>query len=231
MNALLRHASRLLLLISAALLPATAQAGTVVRFDTNLGVFEVELYDTSMPITVANFLSYVTGSSYSSSLIHRSTTYNPADIQIVQGGGYALASNSVNPIAAFPSIILESGTATNARGTIAMARGAATDSATSQFFFNVQSNPALDGSYAVFGNVVGTTGLAALDALGAVPVYDASPQLGPAFAELPLTAPSLAAGSLVLINSVGVVPVPEPTSALLAAAGLAAAAFARRPRA
>jgi peptidyl-prolyl cis-trans isomerase A (cyclophilin A) len=231
MNALLRHASRLLLLISAALLPATAQAGTVVRFDTNLGVFDVELYDTSMPITVANFLSYVTGSSYSSSLIHRSTTYNPADIQIVQGGGYALANNSVNPIATVPPIILESGTATNVRGTIAMARGAATDSATSQFFFNVQSNPALDGSYAVFGNVIGATGLAALDAIGAVPVYDASPQLGPAFAELPLTAPSLAAGSLVLVNSVAVVPVPEPTSALLAAAGLAAAAFARRPRA
>ena len=109
-----------------------------------------------------------------------------------------------------------------------MARGAATDSATSQFFFNVQSNPALDGNYAVFGNVVGSTGLAALDAIAAVTVYDASPQLGSAFAELPLTAPSLAAGSLVLVNSVGVVPVPEPSAAILAAAGLAAAACVRR---
>lgn len=225
MNAPLRHASCLLLLI-AALLPAAAPAGTVVRFDTNLGAFDVELYDSAMPITVANFLSYVNAGSYTSSLIHRSTTYNPADIQVVQGGGYVLANNTVGSITTFPPIILESGTATNVRGTIAMARGAATDSATSQFFFNVQSNPALDGNYAVFGNVVGAAGLAVLDAMGAVPVYDASPELGPPFAQLPLTAPSLAASSLVLVNGVSVVP--EPSAAILAAAGLAAAACFRR---
>lgn len=228
MNRLLRRVSCLLLVVIATLLPAASRAGTFVRFDTNVGVFDVELFDTAMPVTVANFLAYVNAGSYTSSLIHRSTTYNPADIQIVQGGGYALANNVVDSIPTVPSIILESGTATNVRGTIAMARGAATDSATSQFFFNVQSNPALDGNYAVFGNVVGSTGLAALDAIGAVRVYDASPQLGPPFAELPLTAPSLAAGSLVLVNSVGVVPVPEPSAAILAAAGLAAAACVRR---
>ena len=228
MNRLLRRVSCLLLVIVATMLPAVSRAGTVVRFDTNVGAFDVELFDTAMPITVANFLAYVNAGSYTSSLIHRSTTYNPADIQIVQGGGYALANNAVDSIPTFPSIILESGTATNVRGTIAMARGAATNSATSQFFFNVQSNPALDGNYAVFGNVVGSTGLAALDAIGAVPVYDASQQLGSAFGELPLTAPSLSASSLVLVNSVGVVPVPEPSTALLAAAGLAAAAGLRR---
>jgi peptidyl-prolyl cis-trans isomerase A (cyclophilin A)/peptidyl-prolyl cis-trans isomerase B (cyclophilin B) len=32
----------------------------------------------------------------------------------------------------------------NKKGTIAMARGAAPDSATSQFFFNVENNPSLD---------------------------------------------------------------------------------------
>jgi cyclophilin family peptidyl-prolyl cis-trans isomerase len=106
-----------------------------------------------------------------------------------------------------------------------MARGAATDSATSQFYFNVQNNPALDGSYAVFGNVVGAAGLAALDAIGAVPVYDCTVQLGAAFSELPLTAPSLDASSLVMVNSV---PEPQPSVMILAAAGLTAVAFARR---
>ena len=226
MNRLLRRVSCLLLVVIATLLPAVSRAGTVVRFDTNVGAFDVELFDAAMPITVANFLAYVNAGSYTSSLIHRSTTYNPTDIHIMQGGGYALANNAVDSIPTFPSIILESGTATNVRGTIAMARGAATNSATSQFFFNVQSNPALDGNYAVFGTVVGPAGLAALDTMGAVQVYDASQQLGSAFGELPLTAPSLAAGSLVLINSVTAVP--EPSTALLAAAGLAAAAGLRR---
>jgi len=227
MNASLRCAA-CLLATGAALAPAAGRAGTFVRFDTNVADFDVELFDSAMPITVANFLAYVTGSSYSSTLIHRSTTYNKTDIQIIQGGGYLLSGNQILPVPTSSPIVLESGTATNVRGTIAMARGAATDSATSQYFFNIQDNPALNGNYAVFGRVVGTEGLAALDALGAVPVFDCTVQLGAAFGELPLTAPSLDAGSLVLVN--GVTPVPEPSPLLLAAAGLSVAAAASSRR-
>jgi len=226
MNRLLRRASCLLLVVIATLLPAASRAGTIVRFDTNVGVFDVELFDTAMSDTVANFLAYVNAGRYTSSLIHRSTTYNPADIQIVQGGGFALTNNAVDSIPTFPSIKLEKDPPKNVRGTIAMARGAAADSATSQFFFNVQSNPALDGNYAVFGRVVGAEGLAALDAIGLVPVYDVSTQLGAPFGELPLTAPSLQPSSLEVVN--GVAAVPEPSTMLLAVVGLAAAALHRR---
>ena len=226
MFAAIRQISLILPLVAAMLVADTAPASTFVHFDTNVASFDVELYDTAMPITVANFLSYVNAGSYTSSIIHRSTTYNPADIQIVQGGGYYISANQLLSIPTNAPIILESGSVGNIRGTIAMARGAATDSATSQFYFNVQSNPALDGNYAVFGNVVGAAGLAALDAIGAVPVYDCTAQLGAAFGEMPLTAPSLDANSVVMVNSV--VPVPEPSPLMLAAAGLAAAAFARR---
>lgn len=225
MNAQFRFAACLLATI-AALTPAVSHAGTVVRFDTNIADFDVELFDASMPITVANFLSYVTGSAYSSTLIHRSTTYNAADIQIIQGGGYLLSGNQLLPVASNAPIVLESGTATNVRGTIAMARGAATDSATSQYFFNIQDNPALNGNYAVFGRVVGAAGLAALDAIGGVPAYDYSEDLGPAFGELPLTNSSLVASSLVLVNSVATVP--EPSTMLVAVVGIAAAAAVRR---
>jgi len=225
MNSPLRRAT-LLLAAMAALAPATGRAGTFVRFDTNLVDFDVELFDSAMPITVANFLSYVSGSSYSSTLIHRSTTYNAADIQIIQGGGYLLSGNLIQAVVTVAPIVLESGTATNVRGTIAMARGAATDSATSQFFFNVQDNPALDGNYAVFGRVVGAEGLAALDTLGGVPVYDFRVQLGSAFGELPVTTDSLSNSSPVLVN--GVATVPEPAPSLLVAAGLVALAAIRR---
>ena len=226
MFAAIRQVSLILPLVAAMLVADSAPAGTIVRFDTNVASFDVELYDTTMPVTVANFLSYVNAGSYTSSIIHRSITYNPSDIQIVQGSGYFISANQVLSIPTNAPIILESGSVGNVRGTIAMARGAATDSATSQFFFNVQSNSALDGNYAVFGNVVGAAGLAALDAIGAVPVYDCTVQLGAAFSELPLTAPSLDAASVVMVNSV--VPVPEPSPLVLAAIGLAAAAFARR---
>ncbi len=221
-----RRVSLFLPLVAAVLCAGSAPAGTLVHFDTNVASFDVELYDTAMPITVANFLTYVNAGSYTSSIIHRSTTYNPADIQIVQGGGYYLSGNQLLSIPTNAPIVLESGSVGNVRGTIAMARGAATDSATSQFYFNVQSNPALDGNYAVFGNVVGAAGLAALDAIGAVPVYDCTVQLGAGFGELPLLAPSLAPSSLVMVNSAAVVP--EPSTAILAAAGLAALAIARR---
>jgi len=209
-----------------AIAPIAGRAGTIIHFDTTVAGFDVELFDSVMPITVTNFLSYVNAGAYSSSLIHRSTTYNPADIQIAQGGGYELLGNNLESIVTNPPIVLELGAATNDRGTIAMARGAATDSATSQYFFNIQSNPALDGNYAVFGWVLGADGLAALDAIGAVPVYDCSTQLGAAFSELPLVAPSLAASSLVLVNAVTVVP--EPATMLLVAVGLVAAVAVRR---
>lgn len=223
MNTALRIATPLLAIL-AALLPAAGRGGTIVRFDTNVASFDVELFDSAMPITVANFLSYVSGSSYTSTLIHRSTTYNPADIQIIQGGGYLLSGNQLLPVATNAPIVLESGTATNVRGTIAMARGAATDSATSQYFFNIQDNPALNGNYAVFGRVMGPAGLAALDAIGGVTVYDCTVQLGSAFGELPLLAESLQPSSLVLVNSVTAVP--EPSTVVLASVGLAAAASA-----
>jgi peptidyl-prolyl cis-trans isomerase A (cyclophilin A) len=211
----------LLVAVAAVLHASPARAGTIVRFDTNLADFDVELFDDAMPITVANFLSYVNAGTYTSTLIHRSTTYNPADIQIIQGGGYLLSGNQILSVPTNAPIVLESGTATNVRGTIAMARGAATDSATTQFFFNVQSNPALNGNYAVFGRVVGAEGLAALDTIGLVPVYDLSQQFGSAFGEVPLTVATLEPSSLVLVNSVTAVP--EPSTLLLAAVGVGAA--------
>jgi hypothetical protein len=67
-------------------------------------------------------------------------------------------------------------------------------------------------------------GMTVIDAMAAVPVYDASTYLGGEFLELPLTARELVVGSLVRINSVTVVP--EPSALVMV--GLAALGVATR---
>ncbi len=188
---------------SACLAAGPARAGTGVRFTTNQGTFDVELFDATMPETAANFLAYVTSGRYSSTIFHRSTTYDPFGIQIIQGGGFTLAGNTLVPVVTNPPIRLEPSTA-NLRGTIAMARTSDPNSATSGWYFNVTNNPGLDFNYAVFGTVTGT-GLAVIDRIGAVQVYDASQQLGPTYSELPLLGPALTTSNLVIVNSVSVV--------------------------
>lgn len=176
----------------------------VARFQSVLGNFDVLLDPVAAPRSVENFSAYANRSAYDRSIIHRSTTYNPDDIQIVQGGGFQLVANTLLPIPTDPPIPLEAGKI-NARGTLAMARTTALDSATSQWFFNVTDNPALDFSYAVFGRVMGS-GQNVIEAIGATTVYDASPSLGGAFTELPLLAPALTEQNLVIINAVRVEP-------------------------
>lgn len=223
-----RHCCTLLLALTAAG-PAAAE---IVRFDTNFGSFDVELSsDSALATTVNNFLAYVNDGLYANTIIHRSTIYNPTSIQIIQGGSYVLDGTTLNPVSTAPPIPLQA-VAANLRGTIAMARTSDPNSATSGWFFNVTNNPGLDFNYAVFGAVVNTVenpGLSVIDAIAGLPVYDASAPLGPAFGELPLSAPSLQVSSLVIVNNVAVVP--EPSTLALAAGGIGLAlAAARRKR-
>jgi cyclophilin family peptidyl-prolyl cis-trans isomerase len=185
------------------LLVASVAAGPpIARFQSVLGDFDVILDPVAAPISVTNFATYANRGTYDTTIIHRSTTGNPLDIQVVQGGGFELVTNTIVPVATDPPIPLEAGVA-NARGTIAMARGDNLNSATSQWYFNVTDNPGLDFSYTVFGRVLGS-GISVVDAIGALTVYNASTILGPTFAQLPLFGPSLVSGNLVLINSVRV---------------------------
>ncbi len=217
--------------------PATAE--TVVRFSIGTTFFDVELTsDPALATTVNNFMNYVNTGRYTNTLIHRSTTDNPANIQIIQGGGFVLDGLSIDPIATDAPIPLQV-KYSNTRGTIAMARlddypTPNPNSATSGWFFNVTDNPSLDGNYAVFGIVTDLASLDVIDAIAAVPVYDVSSQLGGPFTEMPLlnyTPPNpVNTSNLVLITSIA--PVPEPSTLVLAGVGLAAAAFtaARRSR-
>lgn len=139
---------------------------TIVRMVTNVGSFNVELYDTEAPITVANFLQYLNGGFYNGTVFHRSI---PGFA--LQGGGYVFVdffgTRYFYEFDKFPPIQNEfSPSRSNIRGTLAMAKlGGDPNSATSEWFINLADNggspdtdpPGLDyqnGGFTVFGRVL-----------------------------------------------------------------------------
>jgi peptidyl-prolyl cis-trans isomerase A (cyclophilin A) len=139
----------------------------LVVMSTTKGSILVQLDPTAAPISVKNFLKYTSNGFYAGSIFHRVI---PGFV--AQGGGFM--SGLVALTQTFPNIALESNNGLhNVRGTIAMARTAAPDSANFQFYFNLVDNLSLDfkdannPGYAVFGKV--TQGLDVMDAIGAVP--------------------------------------------------------------
>jgi len=154
------------LLLAAALIcglfltaPATEAAAAgpnpVVVMETSMGRIIVMLSPKDAPKTVENFLKYVDAGFYDKTVFHRvikqkvrtAMTDKPnqksGSMNIVQGGGFDLQMREKAPL--FPPLVNESATSMlNLRGTIAMARTDAPDSATSEFFFNAEDNPVLD---------------------------------------------------------------------------------------
>jgi peptidyl-prolyl cis-trans isomerase A (cyclophilin A) len=132
----------------------TPPASSKVRFKTNLGEFLVELNPEKAPVTSANFLKYVGEKHYDGTAFHR-----VIDGFMIQGGGFAMDNGKLVEKATGSGITNESANGLkNDRGTIAMARTADPNSATAQFFINVNNNNALNypsnGGYAVFGKVI-----------------------------------------------------------------------------
>ena len=123
-----------------------------VTFVTNKGDFVLELNPAKAPITVANFLDYVNSGFYKGTIFHRVIK----DFMI-QGGGFT--ENMVKK-ATNDEIKNEANNGLfNNQGTVAMARTAKVDSASSQFFINIKNNYFLnngyrDFGYAVFGKVI-----------------------------------------------------------------------------
>ena len=136
-----------LCLLATAALPALAQK---VRLATSAGDIVIELDAEKAPKTVDNFLNYVRAKHYDGLIFHR-----VIDGFMIQTGGYK-ADLTEKPTR--PPIPLEVGNGlSNVRGSLAMARTNDPNSATSQFFINVNDNLRLDqagGGYAVFGKVV-----------------------------------------------------------------------------
>lgn len=127
----------------------------VILMDTSMGMMKIELYPEKAPITVKNFLEYVEEKFYDGTIYHR-VSRDPA---VVQGGGYEPGMKQKKTR---DPIKNEAGNKlSNKPFTIAMARTAAPDSATAQFYINVKDNAFLDRlnapdgvGYCVFGKVI-----------------------------------------------------------------------------
>jgi peptidyl-prolyl cis-trans isomerase A (cyclophilin A) len=142
-----------LLFCCATLAGAVEAKNPVVLMDTSLGKIKIELFAKEAPLSVKNFLDYANKGFYSGTIFHR-----VMNGFMIQGGGFTTEFQQ-KPTSA-PIRNEADNALKNDRGTIAMARTGAPDSATSQFFINVVNNdglnrPSPDGfGYAVFGKVV-----------------------------------------------------------------------------
>ena len=140
----------------------TAQA-TMIRFETSLGSFTVELFDKEAPISARNFRDYVDAGFFDGTIFHRVI---PGFV--IQGGGFTpemQQKKTRSPITNEASNGLK-----NRRGTLSMARTNDPHSATSQFFVNLVDNAFLDpgrggAGYAVFGCI--TDGMSVIDTIAA----------------------------------------------------------------
>jgi cyclophilin family peptidyl-prolyl cis-trans isomerase len=126
--------------------------GNTVVMETSKGIIEIELDRVKAPITVDNFINYVTEGFYDGLCFHRIISGF-----MIQGGGFN--SNSTFKQPGNPIKIESNNGLKNLKGTIAMARSSDPNSATSQFFINTVDNPNLDYpsfdgyGYTVFGKV------------------------------------------------------------------------------
>jgi peptidyl-prolyl cis-trans isomerase A (cyclophilin A) len=121
---------------------AQAETAPQVRFTTSAGDFVVELYPDKAPKTVANFLQYVKEKHYDGTIFHRVIPNF-----MIQGGGYdaKYAEKPTRaPVEHEGRQALEKGGPRNVTGTLAMARTTDPQSATAQFFINVNDNASLD---------------------------------------------------------------------------------------
>ena len=126
---------------------------SIVTLKTNHGSIQIELNKEAAPITVKNFENYVNKDFFNGTIFHR-----VIDGFMIQGGGFTKDMSQKQTDAPIKNEA-DNGLK-NEKYSIAMARTSIPDSATSQFFINVNDNnfldyPGQDGAgYCVFGKVI-----------------------------------------------------------------------------
>lgn len=145
-----------------------------VRLVTSQGEMVIELYPDKAPKTVENFLRYVESGYYKGTIFHR-----VIDKFMIQGGGFTADFEQKEGFAPIP--IESDNGLRNDVGAVAMARASDPNSATSQFYINLNDNLHLNFykpesyyyGYCVFGKVI--SGLEVVKKIGAIPTAGGGP--------------------------------------------------------
>jgi len=144
--------------------PVEAQDNPVVVIETNLGAITAELYPSSSPLAVENFLQYAEDGFYEGTIFHRIRKGT-----LIQGGGFNWGLQQKKP--RDPIKNEAQNRIKNEKGTLAVARSGGIHSGTAQFFINTNDNRDFDHKgmsvtkfgYAVFGKV--TEGMDIVDTI------------------------------------------------------------------
>jgi len=153
-------------------------ANPQVDLDTTAGKIRIELDPAAAPKTVENFLAYVKAKHYDGTQFHRVI---PGFM--IQGGGFSSDFKQKPTRPPIPNEAEQSSKAglTNVPGTVAMARTGDPNSATAQFFINVNDNKSLNFreptpqgyGYGVFGKVI--QGMDVVNKIAATPTGSGGP--------------------------------------------------------
>lgn len=147
-------------------------AGQCVKFETELGVIEMEMFPEQAPESVRNFLNLAATGLFDTTVFGRVV---PGFV--IQGGDlysrdgkvtYEIGMRARRTLPDEPNKILHE------RGILSMARGEEANTATTSFFILVGTGSHLDGKFAAFGRV--TKGMEVVDAINKAPVTEEKPE-------------------------------------------------------
>lgn len=131
------------------------KSGPQVTLVTSKGDITLQLFEQAAPLSVENFMQYVATDFYDNTIFHRVIPNF-----MIQAGGHT-EDMTLKETRGTIENEADNGLK-NVRGSVAMARMRAPNSASAQFFINVVDNPGLDFrektmngyGYAVFGEVI-----------------------------------------------------------------------------
>lgn len=141
-----------------------------VKFETEKGAIEMELFPESAPESVRNFLNLVALGAFDTTTFSRVV---PGFI--VQGGNIGTRAEMKPELfaRAAKTVPDEPSQIRHERGILSMARADEPNSASSHFFILVDEAKHLDGKFAAFGKV--TAGMEVVDAINKMPVEGDQP--------------------------------------------------------